>query len=53
MYIFVALQVLPFQKITVGKISDGGGEGAPSIMLNLRKMDFFCYASPLFFTKIG
>ena len=55
-FFWVALQVLPFEKIRVGKIFHGFGGGGPSIMFNLRKIDLklvFCYISPCnFFTKI-
>ena len=50
----VALHVVPFQKIIVGKISNGGGGGGPSIMFNLRKIDLkfvFCYISPCNFLQ--
>ena len=37
-FLFVTLQILPLQKIIVGKISHGGGGGGPSTMVNLRKI---------------
>ena len=51
---WVALQVLPFEKIIVGKIFHGVGGGGPSIMFNLRKIDLklvFCYISPCNFLR--
>ena len=48
-FFWVSLQVLPFQKFIVGKISHSGLRRGQSIMLNLRKIDFklvFCYISP-------
>ena len=58
MWIFflVTLQVLPFQKFIVGKISHRGWRRGQLNMFNLRKIDLklvFCYISPCnFFGKL-
>ena len=55
-FFLVTLQVLPFEKIIVGKISHGVGGGGPSIMFNLRKIYLkfvFCYIMQCnFFRKL-